>query len=254
MNAEPVRSELAERVLTLRLDRIDKRNALSQAMYATLAERLNVARSDDAVRVVLLVGSAECFSSGNDLKEGAIDGLDGPLGAFMRALAAFPKPVVAAPCGLAVGIGVTMLLHCDLVYAGEQTIFRLPFVPLGVCPEFGSSWLLPRLVGHLRASELLLTGQAFDAQTAHEVGLVNTTLPNAQVEEYARARASFIAAQPPNAVAATKQLLKRARAPQVLDAISVETDLLVRLQQGAEAREALATFREKRRPNDADLD
>lgn len=252
--SEFVRAEVADRVLTLCLDRIDKRNALSHAMYEALAARLRAARTGDDVRVVQIAGSSDCFSSGNDLKDGAIDGLDGgPVGAFMRALTEFPKPVVAVPCGVAAGIGVTMLLRCDLVYAGDEATFRLPFVSLGVCPEFGSSWLLPRLVGHLKASALLLTGEAFDAPTAREIGLVNGLLPNAQVEEYARARAVFIAARPPQAVTTTKQLLKRARAPQVLDAISVETGLLIQLQQGAEAREALAAFREKRRPSFAGL-
>jgi len=253
VSADVIQTELVDGVLTLRLNRPEKRNAMSRAMYASLADHLEAARSDDAIRVLLLAGSQECFTSGGDLKDGPIEGLDGPLGRFMRGLALFPKPVVAAPCGLAVGIGVTLLLHCDLVYAGEQTTFRLPFVALGVCPEFASSFLLPRLAGHLRASELLLTGEAFDATAAREAGLVNETLPNDQLEEYARARAAYVAAQPPRSVRMTKQLLKRARSPGVLDAIEVEMEHLLRLQQGAEAREALAAFQARQRPNFADF-
>jgi enoyl-CoA hydratase/carnithine racemase len=167
----------------------------------------------------------------------------------MRALMSFPKPVVAAPSGIAVGVGVTMLLHCDLVYCGEQTTFRVPFVPLAVCPEFGSSWLLPRLVGHQRASELLLAGEPFDANAAHQFGIVNDILPNEQVDEFARAKAVFIATQPPAAVRTTKMLLKRANRPDVLEAMAIEMEHLVTLQHGAEAGEAIAAFSEKRRPD-----
>jgi enoyl-CoA hydratase/carnithine racemase len=242
-------TDIADRVLTIRLNRPSKRNALTRAMYSGIAETLNAARSDDQVRVVLLAGSPQCFSAGNDLQDATVDGLDGDHGCFMRALMSFPKPVVAAPSGIAVGIGVTMLLHCDLVYCGEQTTFRVPFVPLAVCPEFGSSWLLPRLVGHQRASEILLAGEPFDANAAHQFGIVNDILPNEQVHEFARAKAVFIAAQPPAAVRTTKMLLKRANRPDVLEAMAIEMEHLVTLQYSAEAGEAIAAFREKRRPD-----
>lgn len=244
-----VLTDITDRVLTIRLNRPSKRNALTRAMYSHIAEILNAARSDDKVRVVLLAGSPECFSAGNDLQDATIDGLDGDHGRFMRALMSFPKPVVAAPSGIAVGVGFTMLLHCDLVYCGEQTTFRVPFVPLAICPEFGSSWLLPRLVGHQRASEILLAGEPFDANAAHQFGIVNYILPNAQVEDAARAKAAFIAAQPPVAVRTTKMLLKRGNSPDVLEAVAVEMEHLVTLQHGAEAGEAVAAFREKRPPD-----
>lgn len=242
-----LRAERSARVLTIRLSRPEKRNALTRAMYDGMSDLLEEARVDDSVRVVLLLGSPDCFSAGNDLQDGLIEGLEGPHGRFMRTMMAFPKPVIAAPSGLAVGVGVTLLLHCDLVYCGEQTSFRVPFVPLGVCPEFGSSVLLPRLIGHQRAAAILLTGEAFDAAYAREIGLVNEVVPNAQVEELAHARAAFIAALPPLSVRTTKMLMKRARMAEAHEATVVEMEHLVRLQQGAEAREAVTAFREKRR-------
>jgi enoyl-CoA hydratase/carnithine racemase len=244
---ETISTDIADRVLTIRLNRPAKRNALTIDMYLRLVEILDLARDDSGVRAVLLAGSPSCFTSGNDLIEGKVEGPDGAHGQFMKALMDFTKPVIAAPCGIAVGIGVTMLLHCDLVYCGAETMFRLPFVPLAVCPEFGSSVLLPRLVGHHRASELLLTGEPFDAATAREFGMVNDILPNDQVEEFARAKATFIAAQPPTSVRTTKVLLKRALTAEMSEAIAAEFDCVMKLKDGTEAREAVAAFQEKRR-------
>ncbi|MGY4313606.1 enoyl-CoA hydratase [Bradyrhizobium sp. JR3.5] len=229
------------------MNRPDKRNALTRAMYSCLAEALERAETDASVRVVVLTGSADCFTAGNDLSDGMIEGPDGPHGRFMRALTECSKPIIAAPCGIAVGIGVTMLLHCDLVYCGSHTNFRIPFVPLAVCPECASSYLLPRLVGHHRASEILFTGEAFDATTALKLGIVNGVFPNDQVEEIAKAKAALIAAQPPASVRTTKMLMKRSIAEDVREVIKVEIEHLVRLQHGAEAKEAVDAFKEKRR-------
>jgi len=242
-----VLTEIGDRTLTIRLDRPDKRNALTRTMYSCLADALERAEADASIRVVVLAGSADCFTAGNDLSDGMIEGPDGPHGRFMRALAECSKPIIAAPCGIAVGIGVTLLLHCDLVYCGSDTSFRIPFVPLAVCPECASSYLLPRLVGHHRASEILLTGEAFDPTMALELGIVNGVFSNDQVEEMAKAKAALIAAQPPTSVRTTKMLIKRSIAEDVREAIRVEIEHLVRLQRGPEATEAVNAFKEKRR-------
>lgn len=249
MIPDSLRTDLADRVMTIRLHRPEKRNALTREMYAGIADLLEEARADDGIRVVLLAGTPECFCAGNDLNDGTIEGLDGPHGRFMRALMGFPKPVVAAPSGMAIGVGVTMLLHCDLVYCGEQTSFRVPFVSLGVCPEFGSSLLLPRVAGHQRASAILLAGEAFDAGVARDIGMVNEIVHNGQVEAFARERAAHVASLPPQSVRTTKMLMRRARTAEAHDAIAIEIDHLVRLQKGPEAMEAVAAFREKRRPD-----
>jgi enoyl-CoA hydratase/carnithine racemase len=242
-----VLTEIGDRTLTIRLNRPDKRNALTRTMYSRLADALERAEADASIRVVVLTGSADCFTGGNDLSDGIIEGPNGSHGRFMSALTECSKPIIAAPCGIAVGIGVTMLLHCDLVYCGSHTNFRIPFVPLAVCLEFASSYLLPRLVGHHRASEILFTGETFDATTALELRIVNGVFPNDQVEEVAKAKAALIANQPPTSVRTTKMLMKRSTAEDVREAIKVEIEHLVRLQHGAEAIEAVNAFKEKRR-------
>lgn len=244
-----VLTDISDRILTVRLNRPDKRNALTRTMYSSFADALERAEADPSVRVVLLIGGVDCFTAGNDLSDALIEGPDGPHGRFMTALADCSKPIVAAPCGIAVGIGVTMLLHCDLVYCGSHTDFRIPFVPLAVCPECASSYLLPRLVGHHRASEILLTGEVFDARTALELGIVNGVFPNDRVEQVAKEKAALIAAQPPASIRTTKMLMKRSTAADVREAIKVELEHLLALQRGAEAAEAIDAFREKRHPD-----
>ena len=200
--------EFSERILTIRFNRPDKKNALTKAMYASLADAMSNAQVNDEVRVILFAGQTDCFTSGNDLSDPP-DGLDGPLGRFIQAIMTCSKPVIAAPCGMVVGIGLTMLMYCDLVYCGEDTTLRAPFVSLGICPELGSSYVLPRLIGYQRACALLLTGEAISAETAREFGLVNAVVPNVAAEDFARSKAKLIAAQPPNAVRTTKMLMRR---------------------------------------------
>lgn len=253
--SDDVWSELSRRVLTLCINRPAKRNALHRGMYDALAAQLHRAAADDAIRVVLIQGIPECFTAGNDLADDEpIEGLDGPHGRFMRALMEFPKPVVAAASGIAIGVGVTMLLHCDLVYAADGTTFSVPFVSLATCPEFGSSYLLPKLLGHRRASEILFAGASFDAATALGWGLVNDVLPVDELEEFAHARAVSIAALPPASVRTTKMLLKRASAGAVQDAVAVEFAHLMQLQRGPEAAEAISAFRQKRRADFSKFD
>lgn len=246
-------TEQADGVFTIRFNRPDKKNSLTQAMYANLCGALESAKNDPKTRVVLLAGQPDCFSAGNDMK----DFMNVPVGSpaenptirFMSLLSEFPKPVVAAPCGIAVGIGVTLLLHCDLVYCGEQTTLNMPFVNIGIRPEFVSSYLLPRLMGHVRACELVLLGEPFTAQKALEYGLVNALAPNAEVEALARKKAEAMAKLPPHTVRSTKALLKRWRADVSREAIPLEMGQVAESLKHPEAHEAIGAFMQKRKPD-----
>ncbi len=163
-------------ITTITLNRVDKKNSLTRAMYSTLADTFEAAAQGTAVRAIVLQGDVAVFSAGNDIGDFLQQppaSQDSPVFRFLRAIATFPKPVVAAVCGPAVGIGTTMLLHCDLVYAGDNAAFSMPFVNLGLCPEAGSSLLVPQMLGYHRAAEALLLGEPFMAEAALEVGLVN---------------------------------------------------------------------------------
>ena len=239
-------------VLTLTFNRADKKNALTQAMYATLHEELQQAAGDDAVRVVVLQGQQDLFSSGNDVSEflqRPPGGLDTPVFHFLRTLADFPKPVLAAVGGPAVGIGTTMLLHCDLVYCGDNALFSLPFVNLGLSPEAGSSLLLPLRVGPALAAEMLYFGEPFAADDALSMGLVNRVLPPGQLLDYAQAQARKLAAKPSASLVSTKQLLRKGQRDAVQAAIADEAWQFARMLQGPAAKEAFRAFLEKRRPD-----
>ena len=167
-------------VLRIQFNRAEKKNAITAAMYQALAHALRDAERDNAVRVALLHGAPDAFTAGNDLQDFLASpprSNDAPGFQFLRAIHDFPKPLIAAVSGLAVGVGTTMLLHCDLVYCAPGTLFSLPFVNLGLCPEAGSSFLLPRLAGYQKAAELLMLGEPFSAETAKEIGLVNAIVP-----------------------------------------------------------------------------
>lgn len=209
--SEHILRSCAGGVCELRFNRAEKRNAITFAMYQALAAHLKEALDDEAVRVVLLSGAGASFTAGNDLN----DFLTGPefsgthpVIEVLRTLATFGKPLVAAVHGQTVGIGVTMLLHCDLVVAAERTVLTMPFVTLGLVPEAGSSLLVPRLVGQQRAAELLLLGQPLDAVTAERLGLVNRVVEEGKLLEEARALAQRLAQQPVGALNATKRLLR----------------------------------------------
>ncbi len=232
-------------------DRPDKRNAITVAMYAALAEALEAAEADEAVRVVLFHGHGGAFTAGNDLHDFLAhppDGSDRPVFRFLRGLAGARKPLVAAVQGPAVGIGTTMLLHCDLVLAAEDARFMLPFVNLGLVPEAASSLLLPRLAGYQRAAELFFLGDPFDAATAQRIGLVGRVVPAADLLAAARALADRLAAKAPAALLATKALLKSASVT-VAERIEEEATVFVRQLQSAELQEAVAAFFEKRAPD-----
>jgi enoyl-CoA hydratase/carnithine racemase len=197
-------------VCEIQLNRPEKRNAITQAMYGALVEALNEARADDSVRVVLFSGAGASFTAGNDLNDFVTADLSDENNAvrFLRLLPAFRKVLVAAVHGQTVGIGVTMLLHCDLVVAASSTQMTMPFVKLGLVPEAGSSLLLPRAIGHHRAAELLLLGKPFDAAAGFEMGLVNRVVEDKALMDEARNLARAVAAQPPSALLTTKRLLR----------------------------------------------
>jgi enoyl-CoA hydratase/carnithine racemase len=238
-------------VLTLTFHRLDKKNAITAAMYAALADALDRARDDDAVRAVVVQGHEQVFTAGNDLAEflhAPPAGADAPVWRFLQALAGFPKPLVAAACGAAVGIGTTLLLHCDLVYAGDNARFSLPFVNLGLCPEAASSLLLPRRVGHARAAEALLLGEPFGAEQALEWGLVNRILPPQEANAVAQAQARRLAGKPLPALLETKRLLKAELAEPVRQRLAQEGEAFVRLLREPAAREAFDAFLAGSRP------
>ena len=249
---EHILTDLREGVFTLRFNRPEKKNALTLAMYTTLAEALGRADADDTVRVVLISGTQGCFTSGNDLADfmsSPPTGKESPVMRFLGAISQARKPFVAAVNGTAVGVGVTMLLHCDLVYAGESAIFQLPFVNLGISPEAGSTLLLPRMMGHQRAAELLLLGEAFSAEKAREVGIVNAVCPDGELLETALAKAGKLAAQPAAAVRLTKALMRRSDVTAVRETIAEEGACFMERLRSPEAAEALRAFMEKRKPD-----
>lgn len=236
-------------IMRIGLNRPDKLNAINRQMYSDMAAALQQAEQDDTIRVVLFHGSADCFTSGNDLLDFAQDpptGEDSPVFAFLDAISQATKPLVAAVNGPAIGIGTTMLLHCDLVYAGDNARFQTPFVNLGLCPEAASSLLLPRLAGYHRAAEMLLLGQPIDATRAYEMGLVNKVSSGKKVFQDALAQAQLLAKQPPEAVRLAKRLLKKNSDSRVAQVMRDEAENFVARLSTPEAAEALGAFFEGR--------
>jgi len=244
--------ETRDRVQRIEIARAEKKNALTLEMYKAMADALAAADGDPQVRVVLIHGARDCFTAGNDLKDflnRPPHSESSPTTRFLRGIATFGKPLLAAVNGAAVGIGTTMLLHCDLVYAAPGARFQLPFVPLGLVPEAGSSFLLPCIAGYQRAAELLLLGQPFDAEKAQAAGFVNAVVPEGELLERARAAALAIAALPPAAVRATKDLMRRRFSPRVAEAMADEGKVFSERLTSPEAREAMTAFFEKRKPD-----
>lgn len=247
-----IRHTLTDGVLELRLDRPDKRNALTRPMYAAMADAFEAAAADRAVRCVLLCGSGDAFCAGNDLAD-FVSGApplaeDSPSRRFLRAISGHPKPIVAAVQGNAVGIGTTMLLHCDLVVLADDARLALSFVKLGLVPEAASSLLLPRLVGHHRAAELMLLGEPVDATTALSLGIGNRVVARAALLPTARDLAQRLAAQAPDALRLTKALLK-SPVSDVPGRMEEEGRHFSAQLQSAELKEAVAAFFEKRAPD-----
>jgi enoyl-CoA hydratase/carnithine racemase len=243
---------MSGRVARIRFDRVDKKNAITREMYAMLGSALADADADPAVRAVLLHGTADCFTAGNDVA----DFLNAPRNPgvspakpLFDALPHMSKPVVAAVGGPAVGIGTTLLLHCDLVYAAPNARFQLPFVPLGVIPEFGSTFLLPLIAGYQRAAELLLLGQPFTAQKAYEAGIVTAVVPQENLLGEAEKAAMTLASLPPESIRLTKRLMKSRYGQGLAAAIEEELRIFGERLSSPEAKEALSAFLEKRKPD-----
>ncbi len=246
-------------VLTLTFNRLDKKNAITTAMYTALAQALESAAFDEAVRVAVIQGAAEVFTAGNDLADflsnppnTSSEGEPAPVVRFLNILRVFPKPLLAAVAGPAVGIGTTLLLHCDLVYVGDNAAFSLPFVNLGLCPEAGASLLLPQLVGYPRAAEKLLLGEAFYAEEALDMGLVNRILPPNEVNGYTQAQAAKLAAKPAVSLLATKALMKLPQT-QLAGVMKEELKHFGNLLNGPAAKEAISAVMQKRKPDFSNL-
>jgi enoyl-CoA hydratase/carnithine racemase len=238
-------------ILRIQLNRPAAKNAMTSAMYIALADLLNMAAKEDQIRVVLWHGAGDSFCAGNDigdfLKNPPGPG-ESPQALLIKALINFEKPIVAAVHGVAIGGGTTMLTHCDFVYAGESAKFQMPFINLALVPEFGSSFSIPARAGYLRAAELILTGQPFDAREAAEIGVVTRVVPNQELLATATDTALKLAQKPPAALQACKRLMKRSTHEQLEQAVKLELEEFSERVRSAEAKEAFTAFVEKRRP------
>lgn len=245
-------TERSESVLRVQLNRPAKKNALTSSMYVTLAEIFDEAAGDDAIRVVLWYGAGGSFSAGNDVEDFLTNppgSRESPQARLMTALMNLDKPLVAAVQGVAVGGGTTMLTHCDFVYAGESARFQIPFVNLGLVPEFGSSYSVPSRIGYLRAAELILVGLPFDARRAAELGLVTRVVPDQDVLATATQTAEKLAQKPIEALRACKKLIRLSSREQVEEAIRRENEEFAWRLHSPEAKEAFSAFLEKRPPD-----
>lgn len=239
-------------VMTITLNRVEKKNSLTSAMYSAMADALAQASADDAVRAVVFQGHETIFSAGNDIGDflnAPPATNESPVFRFLRGVSTFPKPVIAAVCGPAVGIGTTLLFHCDLVYAGDNAAFSMPFVNLGLCPEAASSYLAPQLMGYGRAAEALLLGEPFLAEAALEMGLISRIVPPAEVAALAQRQAQKLAAKPLSSLIETKRLMKKGQASVVAERMLEEGVSFGRMLHEPAAREAFTAFMEKRRPD-----
>jgi enoyl-CoA hydratase/carnithine racemase len=238
-------------VLEIRLNRPEKKNALTRAMYETVSVALEQADTDSSIRVALLTGTGDTFTSGNDIKDFQSRGAStAPRGGsrFLPVISSMRKPLIAAVNGAAVGVGTTMLLHCDLIVAARSARFVMPFTSLALIPEAASTLLLPRLLGRQRASELLLLGEPLDAVTAMEWGLVNRVVEDRMLMETAREIGRRLAALPPEAVRLTKRLMRHGE-PTVAGRIKEEMEIFSERLASAEAQKAFAAFMDKRKPD-----
>jgi len=247
-----IKTAVLNGVYTIEIARPEKKNALTTEMYGQMALALTAATADAAVRSVLITGQPGIFTSGNDLED--FMKRTGPVAEstgfqFMKALIACDKPVVVAVTGAAIGIGTTMLLHCDLVYVSDEARLAMPFVSLGLVPEFASSLLVPQLMGPRQAAEKLLLGDPFTAQDAVDCGIANAVLPASEVVSHARRVAERFNALPPSAVRQTKALLRRANADSVMAAIAAENEVFLACLGSPEAKEAFGAFFQKRKPD-----
>ncbi|MGZ3238784.1 MAG: enoyl-CoA hydratase [Burkholderiaceae bacterium] len=239
-------------ILTIEFNRPEKKNAITAAMYQTMSDALNAAESDAQVRAILFIGKPDMYTAGNDLEDfmkNPPSSKAHPVFQFMQSISHTTKPVVAAVSGVAVGIGTTMLMHCDLVYAADNAKFSLPFSQLGLCPELASSLLLPQIVGYQLAAEKLMLGEPFAAEEAHHMGLINKVLPVDQLVAFAHAQAAKLVALPAASLRATKQLMRAGQIAAIEAKMEDENKYFAAMLIAPEAKEAFSAFFQKRRPD-----
>lgn len=239
-----IQTQVKSGVLTITLNRLDKKNALNSAMYQALCQHFNYAKATNSIHCVIIQGDNNCFTAGNDLEDFLSLSADDDLVAleFVKVLAEFDKPLIAAVAGAAVGIGTTMLLHCDMVFATECAKFKLPFTQLGLCPEAGSSYLLPQMLGHNRAFELLVLGQTFNTTKAYELGLINEICSADDLLAKADNCGQTIAKLPSDAVLTSKRLIRKASQLKLNNVIAEEGAEFSRLVQTPECKHILQQF------------
>jgi enoyl-CoA hydratase/carnithine racemase len=250
-----IRESVSENIMTITIDRAKKKNAITEAMYAAMADTINAARKNNDVKVLVITGKGDCFTAGNDLKDfiqNPPNGLKSPVFKFMYSLCNFDKPILAAVNGPAIGIGVTMLMHCDLIFATESAVFQLPFINLGLVPEFGSSLILPMLIGKARASEALMLGEPFDSKTAMKLGLLNSILSTSELMPHTLSIARTLTAKPTSALKKTKALMNQNN-DAIKEQIKIEAEAFGHQLQSVEVKEAINAFFEKREPNFTNL-
>jgi len=238
-------------VLRVALNRPEKKNALTHAMYTAMSDAIDRVEQDPGLRVLLLTGTADCFTSGNDMLDFMTNppaGGGSPVMRFLEGIRRMAKPLVAAVNGPAVGVGTTLLLHCDLAYAGRSAKLQMPFVSLGLCPEAGSSLLVPMMVGQRKAAQLLLLGETFSAEEAREYGFVNAVFDDADYQQKAMEKAQQLAAQPPASVRLAKAQM-RASFPQLSEVMMKEGAEFIARLKSPEAMEAMSAFMQKRKPD-----
>ncbi|HET8707311.1 MAG TPA: enoyl-CoA hydratase [Pseudomonadales bacterium] len=244
-------------ICKIQMHRPDKKNALTTAMYTAMSDALDQADADSKIRVVFITGTDDCFTSGNDVvdfMQNPPSGNDSPVIRFLRTISTFTKPIVAAVNGPAVGVGTTLLLHCDLIYAAESAVFQTPFVNLGLCPEAASSFLLPAIVGLPKATEILMLCEPFNAETALRYGLINDVLPDHGYQALAYKKAQKLAAQPAAGVRLTKKLLRSVNAEKVEAVMLEEGKHFTAMLRSPEAMEAMSAFLQKRKPDFSQFD
>jgi enoyl-CoA hydratase/carnithine racemase len=251
-NASHITKKQDGAILHLGFNRPERKNAITGDMYQTLADALTSAATEDSVRVVLLHGQDTMFTAGNDLEDflkKPPHGDKSPVFQFLMAISTFPKPLIAAVAGVAVGVGVTMLMHCDLVYVADNAKLSVPFAQLGLCPEAASSFLLPFIAGYQRAAEKLLLGEPFSAQECADIGLANKVLPVAELMAFANTQASKMAVLPASSLRATKQLMKSGMKELIAARMHEESLQFRTMLNAPEAREAFTAFMQKRKPD-----
>jgi len=247
-----IKSAIVNGVLTIEIARPEKKNALTRAMYQAMADALTAANDDKTVRAVLIQGQPAIFTSGNDIEDFMASpprDEEAPVFQFMKAMIGCNKPIIAAVNGAAIGIGTTLLLHCDLVYVADDARLAMPFVSLGLVPEFGSSLIVPRLMGQRRAAEKLLLGDPFTGEQAVEYGIANSVLPAGEAVNHARRVAERFNSLPPTAVIESKKLMRRSSEEELLNTIQVEAEIFGARLRSPEAIEAFQAFFQKRQPD-----